>query len=75
MFFYLYALIELLAIFLDSGVIPTASSVYPVRKSKLAPQFVISSYSPTVVHCCLHWPDSSNLLLFANKRICRIPVR
>ncbi|KAG8935903.1 Chitin synthase, class 7 [Tulasnella sp. 418] len=29
MFFYLYALIELLAIFLDSGIIPTASNVYP----------------------------------------------
>jgi len=28
-FFYMYALIELLAIFLDSGIIPTASSVYP----------------------------------------------
>jgi hypothetical protein len=30
MFFYLYAIIELLAIFLDSGIIPTASGVYPV---------------------------------------------
>lgn len=30
MFFYLYAVIELLAIFLDSGIIPTASAVYPV---------------------------------------------
>jgi len=29
MFFYLYAVIELLAIFLDSGIIPTASAVYP----------------------------------------------
>jgi len=28
-FFYLYAIIELLAIFLDSGIIPTASNVYP----------------------------------------------
>ncbi|KAG8892710.1 Chitin synthase, class 7 [Tulasnella sp. 408] len=28
-FFYMYALIELLAIFLDSGIIPTASTVYP----------------------------------------------
>ena len=31
MFFYLYFIIELLAIFLDSGIIPTASNVYPVR--------------------------------------------
>ncbi|KAK7688016.1 Chitin synthase, class 7 [Cerrena zonata] len=29
MFFYLYALIELLAIFLDSGIIPTANVSYP----------------------------------------------
>ena len=31
MFFYLYAIIELLAIFLDSGIIPTANVSYPVR--------------------------------------------
>lgn len=30
MFFWLYALIELLAIFLDSGIIPTANVSYPV---------------------------------------------
>ncbi|KAI0960971.1 Chitin synthase, class 7 [Taiwanofungus camphoratus] len=29
MFFYLYAIIELLAIFLDSGIIPTANASYP----------------------------------------------
>lgn len=31
MFFYLYAIVEVLAMFLDSAVIPTSSSVYPVR--------------------------------------------
>lgn len=30
MFFWLYAIIELLAIFLDSGIIPTANVSYPV---------------------------------------------
>lgn len=30
-FFYLYAVIELLALFLDSAIIPTANAVYPVR--------------------------------------------
>ena len=30
MFFWLYAIIELLAIFLDSGIIPTANASYPV---------------------------------------------
>lgn len=29
MFFYLYAIIELLAIFLDSGIIPTSNNTYP----------------------------------------------
>jgi hypothetical protein len=31
MFFWMYALIELLAMFLDSGVIPTSNQAYPVR--------------------------------------------
>jgi hypothetical protein len=30
MFFWLYALIEFLALFLDSGIIPTANASYPV---------------------------------------------
>ena len=30
MFFWLYAIIELLAVFLDSGIIPTANVSYPV---------------------------------------------
>lgn len=30
MFFYLYAIIELLAFFLDSNIIPTANTSYPV---------------------------------------------
>jgi hypothetical protein len=30
MFFYLYAIIELLAFFLDSNIIPTANASYPV---------------------------------------------
>lgn len=34
LFFYLYALIELLSIFLDSGIIPTSSSVYPVSPAR-----------------------------------------
>ena len=30
LFFYIYAIIELLAIFLDSNIIPTANVSYPV---------------------------------------------
>ena len=47
MFFYLYAIIELLAIFLDSGIIPTANVSYPVRHLPLA-------YSqPTLIRKCV----------------------
>jgi Chitin synthase export chaperone len=63
MFFWLYAIIELLAIFLDSGIIPTASDVYPVRpcccgvwiqrlipvRSGLLPCTPAWSQAPTVV--------------------------
>jgi hypothetical protein len=35
MFFWLYAVIELLAIFMDSGIIPTANVSYPVSISKV----------------------------------------
>lgn len=33
LFFYLYFGVELLSIFLDSSIIPSASPVYPVRSS------------------------------------------
>lgn len=35
-FFYLYFVVELIAIFLDSSIIPTSSSVYPVSRSLLS---------------------------------------
>lgn len=46
MFFYLYAVVELLAIFLDSGIIPTSSSVYP---------WFAAAYTGLVAaaYCCL----------------------
>ena len=48
MFFYMYAFIELLAFFLDSGVIPSAHVSYPVRHlviSQTWPERLISSAS------------------------------
>ena len=33
MFFYLYAIIELLAFLLDSNIIPTANASYPVSRA------------------------------------------
>ncbi|KAG8857412.1 Chitin synthase, class 7 [Tulasnella sp. 330] len=46
MFFYMFALVELLAIFLDSGIIPTASNTYP---------WFTAVYSGLVAatYCCL----------------------
>ena len=45
MFFYLYAIIELLAIFLDSGIIPTSNVSYPVCLSNpRIPQHNLTSY-------------------------------
>ena len=35
MFFWMYMLIEVLAMFLDSGIIPTANVSYPVRPTPL----------------------------------------
>jgi hypothetical protein len=37
MFFWLYAVIELLAIFMDSGIIPTANVSYPVSTCEREP--------------------------------------
>lgn len=37
MFFYLYFLVSLLSIFLDSAIIPTSSSVYPVSNAYANP--------------------------------------
>jgi len=46
MFFYLYAVIELLAFFLDSGIIPTANSSYP---------WFVAAYAGLIAaaYCCL----------------------
>jgi len=46
MFFYLYAIIELLAIFLDSGIIPTSNNAYPWFAAVYT-GFVAAAY------CCL----------------------
>ena len=74
MFFYLYALIELLAIFLDSGIIPTASSVYLVRVSvaRVMKDSMLIWFA--VVHRSLHRVRSGCLLLSAHQRVRRLPV-
>lgn len=44
MFFYMYAFIELLAFFLDSGVIPSAHVSYPVRNLVMSQIVARTSY-------------------------------
>lgn len=66
MFFYLYALIELLAIFLDSGIIPTANVSYPVSslaKPCIYYEITKRHNSPIVVRSDLHRSSSSDILL------------
>ena len=46
MFFYLYAIIELLAFFLDSGIIPTANVSYPVSRRLLTHGRYSSEHCP-----------------------------
>jgi hypothetical protein len=77
MFFWLYAVIELLAIFLDSGIIPTASTTYPVCRTfssfqTRTPPTTYSSHS--VVRSCLYWIGCRDLLLHPCQRFCRLPI-
>lgn len=49
MFFYLYAIIELLAFLLDSNLIPTASVTYPVNIWNISPFFLTDCFRGAVV--------------------------
>jgi hypothetical protein len=63
MFFWMYALIELLAVFLDSGVIPTSNPAYPVcffsmpsrKNTDEKNQWFAAGYTGLVAatYCCL----------------------
>lgn len=71
MLFYMYLVISLLAMFLDSGIIPTANAAYPVRCLTLS----ISSVSLLLVVCRhLHRPNRIRVLLSSYKRICRLSI-
>lgn len=71
-FFWMYALIELLAMFLDSGIIPTDNVTYTVCFS---PFFLLPSpYHSPVVRCGIYGPGSICLHLFAHKWICWLPI-
>lgn len=48
-FFYLYSVVELLSIFLDSGIIPSSSSVYAVR-----PLFLVLQGTSDLMSCTFY---------------------
>jgi len=77
MFFYMYAFIELLAFFLDSGVIPSAHVSYPVRGLVISRTFErgLNVLSPPLVVCrSLYRFCGVSVYLSADKWFCRIPV-
>lgn len=75
MFFWMYMIIELLAMFLDSGIIPTSNVSYTVSRV----HSVVHSQTPTscmstVVCRCVHWFGSRCVRVFAHQWIRRVPV-
>ncbi len=70
MFFYLYAIIELIAFFLDSNIIPTANSSYPVSvETVLFRSTLINVRMFAIVVCrIIHRPRCSRLLLPSHQR-------
>lgn len=77
MFFYMYAFIELLAFFLDSGVIPSAHVSYPVRPRDLSNKARLMlnvSPPPSVDRRSLYRARGGNVHLSADQRFRRVPV-
>lgn len=70
-FFYLYAVVELLSLFLDTAIIPASSNVYPVRPP--SPTRRIRLTFP-VVRGDSHRRHLRRLLGAARERLCRLPV-
>lgn len=76
MFFYLYAIIELLAFFLDSAIIPTANVSYPVSGSVMHVKCVPPTCAaPAVVCCSLYRIGRRCLHLLTHQRLRRFPIR
>lgn len=73
MFFWMYALIELLAMFLDSGVIPTSNEAYSVRFS-LGFNVTWVVLRKLVVCCGILRTRSCGVLLSFNQWLRRLPV-
>ena len=73
MFFYMYAFIELLAFFMDSGVIPSAHVSYPVRELVTFKHMMLNV--PLVVRRDLYRARGCDLHLSADQWLRRVPVR
>ena len=75
MFFWMYALIELLAMFLDSGVIPTSNEAYSVRSVPLILGCDLDRLTQILVVCCsIHRTRSCGVLLSFDQWFRRLPV-
>lgn len=76
LFFWMYALIELLAMLLDSGLIPTANGAYPVRSHPNSYQVhPHPSHVLVVVRSSIHRSSRRRLLLPPHQRFRRLPIR
>ena len=68
LFFWMYALIELLAMLLDSGLIPTANGAYPVRTHPLSNlTYLPVNNALLVVRSSVHRPSRCRLLLYSHQ--------
>lgn len=78
LFFYFYAIIEVLAFFMDSGIIPSAHVSYAVRDFVVVPNkthlILNAKPSPPVVRRNLYRLGGGNVYLSADQRFCRIPI-
>ena len=78
MFFYLYAIIELLAFFLDSNIIPTANGSYSVSPETVLSRTSLRNFRmcAVVVRGSIYRPGCDRLLLpshqwFRGLSVCR----
>ena len=77
MFFYMYAFIELLAFFLDSGVIPSAHVSYPVRGLVISSRkhMMLNVSHPSLVVCRnLYRAGGGDVHMSADQWFCRVLV-
>lgn len=79
LFFYLYTIVTILSFFLDSGIIPSSSTIYPVCISFFFFPSARSSTSililQTLVVCrSSNWDDLRYILVSTAQWLCRIPI-